>query len=41
MGSSDVILFGDRCVRPSYCSQRQPRFQQKRAWHHHFQARSV
>jgi hypothetical protein len=29
MGGSDVILFGDRCVRPSYCSQRQPRFPTK------------
>jgi hypothetical protein len=29
MGGSDVILFGDRCARPSYCSQRRPRFPTK------------
>ena len=29
MGGSDVILFGDRCARPSYRSQRQPRFRTK------------
>ena len=29
MGGSDVILFGDRCARPSFCSQRQPHFPTK------------
>ncbi len=29
MGGSDVILFGERCARLSYCSQRQPRFPTK------------